>query len=118
MAYKNKEQEREFQRKHYQDNKELYKSRAQASRITLRKRNSEYVRQLKECTPCKDCKGFFHYSQMDFDHIRNDKTVNIARISNSSISLKRIKAEISKCELVCANCHRLRTWKRLQIPVV
>jgi hypothetical protein len=114
MAYKDKESEREYQKKHYIANKELYKERAKKSRIALRDRNREYVRSIKETNPCKDCGKFYHYSQMDFDHINDNKINGVARLTNTSLSIERIKSEIEKCELVCSNCHRFRTWQRLQ----
>ena len=49
---------------------------------------------------------------MDFDHLGSKKQT-IARLANSEASIKTIKQEIAKCELVCSNCHRLRTWQRL-----
>ena len=80
-------------------------------RKKIRDRNREYVRKIKESSPCVDCGKHYHYSQMDFDHI-DLKKVNIARLANSEASIKTIKSEISKCEIVCSNCHRLRTWQR------
>ena len=77
-----------------------------------RDRNKDYVRDLKEKTPCADCGKIYHYSQMDFDHIDGKKKHNIARYANSAVSIKTIKDEIAKCEVVCANCHRYRTWSR------
>ena len=77
-----------------------------------RDRNKEYVRDLKEKHPCSDCGEFYHYSQMDFDHIQGKKKHNVSRYANSAVSIKTIKDELAKCELVCANCHRLRTWIR------
>lgn len=80
-------------------------------RRQIRDRNREYVRKIKESNPCTDCGQFYHYSQMDFDHI-DFKKQNIARLVNSEASIKTIKQEIAKCELVCSNCHRIRTWSR------
>lgn len=77
-----------------------------------RDRNKEYVRDIKEKNPCAECGERYHYSQMDFDHIDGKKKHNIARYANSAVSIKTIKDELAKCELVCANCHRLRTWIR------
>ena len=51
---------------------------------------------------------------MDFDHITGKKKHNLARYANSAVSLSTIKDEIKKCEVVCANCHRYRTWLRTQ----
>lgn len=83
------------------------------NRKKIRERNRDYVRQIKESSPCSDCGERYHYSQMDFDHL-DDKKHSIARLANSEASIKTIKIEISKCELVCSNCHRLRTWLRTQ----
>ena len=77
-----------------------------------RDRNKEYIRQIKEKSPCADCGEFYHFSQMDFDHIQGKKKHNLARYANSSVSIKTIKDEIKKCQVVCANCHRYRTWQR------
>jgi hypothetical protein len=82
-------------------------------RRKIRDRNREYVRQIKESNPCTDCEQFYHYSQMDFDHI-DLKKQNIAKLVNSEASIKTIKQEMAKCQLVCSNCHRLRTWLRMQ----
>jgi len=79
-----------------------------------RDRNKDYIRTEKEKSPCTDCGVIYHYSQMDFDHVDGKKKHSLARYANSSVSLKTIKDEIKKCEVVCANCHRYRTWLRAQ----
>jgi protein-arginine kinase activator protein McsA len=84
-----------------------------SNRKKIRDRNRDYVRNIKESNACTDCGKNYHYSQMDFDHL-NDKKHTIARLASSEASLKTIKQEMAKCELVCSNCHRLRTWERLQ----
>lgn len=50
---------------------------------------------------------------MDFDHVSGTKVAGLARLVNKCVTLAAIDAEIAKCELVCANCHRVRTQKRL-----
>ena len=47
---------------------------------------------------------------LEFDHLR-DKLFNIGP-SLSRKSWDNIEAEMSKCEVVCANCHRRRTARR------
>ena len=47
---------------------------------------------------------------MQFDHLK-DKLFNIGE--NMLVSLKRLKDEVDKCEVVCANCHAARSWHRL-----
>lgn len=83
-----------------------------ARKREARDRNKEYIRQVKEKSSCADCGEQYHYSQMDFDHVDGKKKHNIARYANSAVSIKTIKEEIAKCEVVCANCHRYRTWYR------
>lgn len=70
----------------------------------------KYVREFKTNNPCTDCKNSYHYACMQFDHI-GDKVATINRLMYRA-SLDTIKSEISKCELVCANCHAIRTYER------
>lgn len=65
---------------------------------------------IKEASGCVDC-GINNHIILDFDHIR-DKKYNISRMIHDGFSWKAIKKEIEKCEVVCANCHRLRTYNR------
>lgn len=91
----------------------MAKSSTEAQRKReARDRNKEYIRQVKEKHPCADCGEWYHFSQMDFDHITGKKKHNLARYANSAVSISTIKDEIKKCEVVCANCHRYRTWLR------
>ena len=73
----------------------------------------QWIRRYKDEHCCMDCDGRFPPECMDFDHVRGDKAFTI---SNSVItrSLEEIKAEIEKCDLVCANCHRVRTMIRVR----
>jgi len=69
-----------------------------------------YIIDIKSKTPCKDCGKIFHPVAMDFDHIHGDKKFQIG--SSNLSSWKAILNEISKCEIVCSNCHRVRTFVR------
>lgn len=59
---------------------------------------------------CKDCGGSFDSECMDFDHVRGRKLFNIG--ANRPHARSRVLIEIAKCDLVCSNCHRLRTKRR------
>jgi lysyl-tRNA synthetase class I len=48
---------------------------------------------------------------MDFDHVRGRKHKNVSELIDS-LSKKKIDEEIAKCEVVCSNCHRIRTHNR------
>jgi hypothetical protein len=71
-----------------------------------------YVRQAKD-KPCMDCHKKYGYWCMDFDH-RNPtkKTMTVAQAARTR-SIPVLLREIKKCDLVCSNCHRNRTYKRL-----
>ena len=77
----------------------------------LRMTNRVFIDILKENLPCTDCKNFFIAPVMEFDHIHS-KVATVADMLKNELSLKTILKEIKKCELVCANCHRIRTTKR------
>ncbi len=112
MPYRDIEDEREYQRQHYLRNQKLYKDRARISRIKTRAERREYVKNLKESSPCMDCGVYYPYYVMDFDHRGLDKEEAVARLVNSG-GMKKLLAEIEKCDLVCSNCHRERTQARL-----
>jgi hypothetical protein len=73
----------------------------------FKKRLSE----IKEESGCVDC-GVSNHIILDFDHL-HDKKYNISRMIHDGFSWAAIKKEIEKCEVVCANCHRIRTHNRL-----
>lgn len=72
---------------------------------------ARYIQELKSNTPCMDCKESFPYYVMDFDHVRGQKHANVMELIKT-LSKKKIDEEIAKCEIVCSNCHRIRTYMR------
>ena len=62
--------------------------------------------------PCMDCGVSYHPYVMDFDH-REGKKFNVSEWWHKSSSLDTLRAEMAKCDVVCSNCHRLRTLKTL-----
>lgn len=72
---------------------------------------AQYLRDLKTKTPCVDCGINYPYYVMDFDHVRGRKHANVMELV-STLSKKKIDEEIAKCEIVCSNCHRIRTHVR------
>lgn len=74
----------------------------------------EIVAQVTELKrmPCTDCGQCFDPVCMDFDHLpQHTKRMDVATLLRRG-SARAVFEEIAKCELVCANCHRLRTKKR------
>jgi lysyl-tRNA synthetase class I len=72
---------------------------------------ARYIQELKSNTPCMDCKLIYPYYVMDFDHVRGQKHANVMELIKT-LSKKKIDEEIAKCEIVCSNCHRVRTYMR------
>lgn len=68
--------------------------------------------------PCMDCLNRYPPECMDFDHRPGE--VKLFEVSGEMVRLgnmEAIMAEIAKCDLVCANCHRVRTMERLAFNV-
>jgi lysyl-tRNA synthetase class I len=85
-----------------------------SEKTTDRKHKShliKYIQEMKSSSPCLDCKLSYPYYVMDFDHVRGRKQKNVMELINT-LSKKKIDEEIAKCEIVCSNCHRIRTHKR------
>lgn len=70
---------------------------------------------MKTMIPCADCEVNYPPMAMDWDHLPG----SIKKFSVSEglhFGYESILEEIEKCELVCANCHRIRTAQRLDSP--
>jgi len=77
----------------------------------LRARLASFVDEFKT-KPCHDCGNRFPTECMDFDHARGKKLGDVSAMVLKTKPIALIKAEIEKCEVVCANCHRIRTSRR------
>lgn len=78
-----------------------------------RRQDTEWVWQFKR-KPCMDCGIQYDPWVMDFDHRPNEtKSFQIGAYSYSSLTKAKLLQEINKCDVVCANCHRVRTYKRI-----
>jgi transcription elongation factor Elf1 len=94
-----KECQRVYKLDHYYRNKEAHYNRNKKTIFKLR----SYVSEVKKEGNCVLC-GEKEISCLDFHHL-SDKDMEIARLINRG-SLIRLKKEIEKCVLLCANCHR------------
>jgi hypothetical protein len=73
------------------------------------KRHRQVVRDAKD-VPCMDCGVCWPIECMDLDYrAPAEKTFNLATTSPVALPpLQAVKDEIAKCDVVCANCHRIR----------
>ncbi|MBV9172862.1 MAG: hypothetical protein JOZ81_22600 [Chloroflexi bacterium] len=92
-------------------NRELHMQRVLKVNRRRRELGKDYVDFLKR-VPCADCGVKYPPYVMDFDHVRGEKQINLSRLRNSRLGWAKLIAEVEKCEVVCANCHRMRTRLR------
>ena len=93
---------------------DCYKTDALEKQSNIRHRNRVFIfKYLKLFGKCVDC-GNDDWKVLEFDHVdQNTKSDNVSRFYSNHYSFKRIKEEIRKCELRCANCHKIKTRKQL-----
>src|ERR1700749_2188547 len=108
MPYKDLEKRKAAKERYYNENREKYRNRKNERVAKFR----IYIQELKESVPCKDCDIQYPSYIMDFDHVKGEKRYNIGSQLSHFSSLEDLQKEIDKCDIVCANCHRHRTWMR------
>lgn len=92
-----------------------------ASRNRTKVRNRVKARNAAICKtakdkPCMNCGDEHPHYKMDFDHRDGEtKSGNVAVMCHAGASIQRLLDEIAKCDVICANCHRERTWQRQQV---
>lgn len=100
---KNREHFNALRRKYRKNNPSIYRATEKRSR----NKRLKLLWELKN-KPCKDCGINYPPYIMQFDHVNGYKEECVSRLN----SYKKIIEEANKCEIVCANCHAERTWKR------
>ena len=100
MPYKDKNKQKEFQAKYYQDNKVKSNKNIKEKRLEL----SQKLLNYKSTLSCLYC-GKKNPLCIDFHH-NGDKIGTITRILRNTKSWDRVIEEIKKCDAVCANFHR------------
>lgn len=102
---------RSFQSKRYQ---EKYAISRRDRDIALRSENSEKIRSIKQQQGCIYC-GESDVACLDFHHkTSDDKEFGIS--GNTHRTWKYIEAEIAKCVVICANCHRKLHAGHIELP--
>jgi hypothetical protein len=104
--------QKKYIRQHYLDNKEYYKKKAYERDKRILPKLREFTNRYKTFVGCVDCGYKENPVALQFDHVRGEKTLAVSQMVSSCYSLKRIKEEIRKCEVRCANCHSIKTYER------
>ncbi|HJW49925.1 MAG TPA: hypothetical protein VJ726_10950 [Candidatus Limnocylindria bacterium] len=97
-------------------NVNYYAKNREAELARVKKRQAETLKWLRDLRriPCDDCREMFPPHMMDFDH--RDPSKKSFMLAGGHALLKsreKLIAEVEKCDVVCANCHALRTYAAL-----
>lgn len=96
---------RSLKRQKHREQERSYRSR-------ISKEIKEFLKWIKDI-PCMDCNVRYPSYVMDFDHKDQSlKKYNISNMSDGSYSYNTVWDEIIKCDIVCSNCHRIRTFSK------
>jgi hypothetical protein len=106
MAYRNIEDTRAASRRWYQRNRQQVIDQKNQRKQAI----YQWFKEHKQTLQCERC-GFDHPAALHFHH-RNpiEKDICIAKAVNEGWSIKRIEKEISKCDILCANCHAIEHY--------
>jgi hypothetical protein len=103
--------QRRYNREHYRRNAEEHNQRRIANQRRYKSRNRELKAAYLEGVTCIDC-GESDPVVLEFDHVRGKKRDNISSLVSRAFGWQRIREEMAKCEVRCANCHRRRTARQ------
>lgn len=101
---------RECFKAYFRERGQLHLSQVEKSRTARRERAHSYVLAHLKTAACTDC-GERDPLVLEFDHV-GDKLREVGALVAWSARIDLIEAEIARCEVVCCNCHRRRTYTR------
>jgi len=102
----------EKNREYYANNREYHKKAIRARSTRYHNSLKVWIREIKSSNPCTDCGVTYPWYVMDFDHVLGKKINDVSLMVTNRVSKQKIQEEIDKCEVVCSNCHRIRTFTR------
>lgn len=97
---------REKARQYYKDYPDKRRTSIKKSKLLI-----DNIVYKAKSIPCKDCGIQYPTCAMQFDHVAGIKSANIALLRTRG-SMSKLLEEMAKCEVVCANCHAIRTCVR------
>lgn len=98
-------------KRYYQADKEKYKASARRNNPALKERNRRFVWAYLAEHPCVDC-GCDEVVLLQFDHRdgTKERQCEVSNLVVRCVSIRRLLAEIAKCDVRCAHCHIKRTY--------
>jgi hypothetical protein len=113
MPFTDREKQREASRRHYAKHRDKVIAKAKGYSKAARNRIRTHINTHLKANPCVDC-GETDIVVLEFDHVgeAGTKRFNISDATRFGYGMDKIIAEIAKCEVRCANCHRKKTYER------
>lgn len=106
MTYDHKE----YSARYWRENKERIMEQRRPAQEAKNRRRRDVLWLVKTTAGCADCGYDTNPVAMEFDHVRGEKKAPVGNMQYCS--WPRIWEEIMKCDVVCSNCHRIRTYER------
>ena len=83
----------------------------QKTKGVLRKKNGKWLSEYKKENGCKLCR-IKDPRVLEFHHTdKNKKDFSISFAQTNRFGIEKMKQEIKKCVILCANCHRIVHWQ-------
>jgi hypothetical protein len=92
----------------YERNSAKVKARSKQARGGVLARNRLWLAERLAGEACACC-GLAAPQILEFDHRHGAKSASVSQMVQRGLSIKTIEAEIAKCDILCPNCHRIRT---------
>jgi len=99
-----------YHREWYEQNKERRRKQIYEHRARTKATHRQFIWDYLTIHPCVDC-GNDDPRVLEFDHLE-DKDKAVTQGIEDGWSKSRLLEEIDKCEVRCANCHRIKTQQR------
>ena len=98
---------------HYNANKGMYYKSNQARREA----GKAFLQKVKDDSKCLTC-GNLDSRVLDFHHRDPElKEFNIASCATRGYSIKHMKTEMDKCDVLCSNCYRILHYEERSNPL-
>lgn len=103
----------QYSQRHFRMNRDHLLGIIKKHKKINQKKAKKYINSIKnKIGVCLDCGIKYPLYVYDFDHVHGKKEYDVSTMPKRGCSINLIAKEIAKCEIVCSNCHRIRTHKR------
>jgi hypothetical protein len=72
----------------------------------------EELHLYKEKKGCADCRNHYPHYVLEFYHMPGFQKIDVVYRVLRNYGEEMAWKEVAKCEVVCANCHKIRTYER------